>query len=46
MTFDSGFIEPLDQVAARMPKDLQMCVFSPSEKLKPFLKKYLERPSN
>lgn len=46
MTFDSGFIEPLDQVAALMPKDLQMCVFSATipEKLKPFLKKYLENP--
>ncbi|MCP8967150.1 DEAD/DEAH box helicase [Ectobacillus ponti] len=43
---DMGFIADVDKIAARMPKNLQMLVFSATipEKLKPFLKKYMENP--
>ena len=43
---DMGFLEDVDQIAARMPKNLQMLVFSATipEKLKPFFKKYMENP--
>src|SRR3954452_16040750 len=43
---DMGFLEDVDQIASRMPKDLQMLIFSATipEKLKPFLKKYMENP--
>jgi ATP-dependent RNA helicase CshB len=46
MMLDMGFIEDVDRVAARMPENLQMLVFSATipEKLKPFLKKYMENP--
>ncbi|WP_040207975.1 DEAD/DEAH box helicase [Neobacillus jeddahensis] len=46
MMLDMGFIEDLDQVAAKMPENLQMLVFSATipEKLKPFLKKYMDNP--
>jgi ATP-dependent RNA helicase CshB len=46
LMLDMGFIEDVDQVAARMPEKLQMLVFSATipEKLKPFLKKYMENP--
>lgn len=46
LTFDMGFIQDVDQVAGRMPNDLEMYVFSATipEKLKPFLKKYMENP--
>ncbi|WP_312473639.1 DEAD/DEAH box helicase [Neobacillus sp.] len=46
MMLDMGFIEDMDQVAAKMPVNLQMLVFSATipEKLKPFLKKYMENP--
>ncbi|WP_251555038.1 DEAD/DEAH box helicase [Neobacillus muris] len=46
MMLDMGFIEDVDRVAARMPEHLQMLVFSATipEKLKPFLKKYMENP--
>lgn len=46
MMLDMGFIEDLDQVAAKMPENLQMLVFSATipEKIKPFLKKYMENP--
>ncbi|MDP4163664.1 MAG: DEAD/DEAH box helicase [Bacillota bacterium] len=46
MMLDMGFIEDLDKVAAKMPVNLQMLVFSATipEKLKPFLKKYMENP--
>lgn len=46
MMLDMGFIEDLDQIAAKMPENLQMLVFSATipEKLKPFLKKYMENP--
>ncbi|RSK27869.1 DEAD/DEAH box helicase [Bacillus sp. HMF5848] len=47
LMFDLGFIETVDKIAARMPKDLQMLVFSATipEKLRPFLKKYMENPT-
>ncbi|MED4973940.1 DEAD/DEAH box helicase [Geobacillus thermoleovorans] len=47
LMLDMGFITDVDQIAARMPKDLQMLVFSATipEKLKPFLKKYMENPT-
>lgn len=43
---DMGFIEDVDQVAARMAANLQMLVFSATipEKLQPFLRKYMENP--
>ncbi|MEH7236045.1 DEAD/DEAH box helicase [Bacillus sp. JJ1562] len=46
LMLDMGFIEDVDQIAARMPEDLQILVFSATipEKLKPFLKKYMENP--
>lgn len=46
LMLDMGFIEDIDQIASRMPENLQMLVFSATipEKLKPFLKKYLENP--
>ena len=46
MTFDLGFLETVDEIASRMPKDLQMSVFSATipDKIKPFLKKYLGNP--
>lgn len=46
LMFEMGFIEEVDQIASRMPKDLQMLVFSATipEKLQPFLKKYMENP--
>lgn len=46
MMLDMGFIQDVDQVAAKMPTSLQMLVFSATipEKLKPFLKKYMENP--
>ncbi|MFE8703187.1 DEAD/DEAH box helicase [Cytobacillus sp. FJAT-54145] len=46
LMLDMGFIEDVDQIGARMPEKLQMLVFSATipEKLKPFLKKYMENP--
>lgn len=46
LAFDLGFIEEIDQVAGKMKDDLEMYVFSATipEKLKPFLKKYMESP--
>ncbi|MBL1226179.1 DEAD/DEAH box helicase [Enterococcus sp. BWR-S5] len=46
MTLDMGFLEEVDQIAGRLPEHLQMLVFSATipEKLKPFLKKYMENP--
>lgn len=46
LMLDMGFLEDVDQVAGKMPEKLQMLVFSATipEKLKPFLKKYLENP--
>jgi ATP-dependent RNA helicase CshB len=47
MMLDMGFIQDVDQVASKMPTNLQMLVFSATipEKLKPFLKKYMENPA-
>lgn len=46
LALDMGFIEDIDQTASRMPENLQMLVFSATipEKLKPFLKKYMDNP--
>ncbi|EUJ33367.1 ATP-dependent RNA helicase [Listeria floridensis FSL S10-1187] len=46
MTLDMGFLTDVDQIAGKMPQNLQMLVFSATipEKLKPFLKKYMENP--
>ncbi|WP_167627949.1 DEAD/DEAH box helicase [Listeria valentina] len=46
MTLDMGFLNDVDQIAGKMPPHLQMLVFSATipEKLKPFLKKYMENP--
>lgn len=43
---DMGFLQDVDKIASRMPADLQILVFSATipEKLKPFLKKYMENP--
>lgn len=47
MTLDMGFLPDVDFLAAAMPKDLQTLVFSATmpEKLKPFLKKYMDNPT-
>ena len=46
MTLDMGFLHTVDQIASRMPDDLKIYVFSATipEKLRPFLRKYLEHP--
>lgn len=46
MTLDMGFLQDVDQIAGHFPDDLQMMVFSATipQKLRPFLKKYLENP--
>lgn len=46
LMLDMGFIHDVDQFAGRMPEKLQMLVFSATipEKLKPFLKKYMDNP--
>ncbi|MGD6969191.1 DEAD/DEAH box helicase [Rossellomorea vietnamensis] len=46
LMLDMGFIYDVDQIAGRMPEKLQILVFSATipEKLKPFLKKYMENP--
>ena len=46
MALDMGFLETVDRIAARLPKDLQFLVFSATipQKLQPFLKKYLSNP--
>ena len=46
MTLDMGFLETVDRIAARLPKDLQFLVSSATipQKLQPFLKKYLSNP--
>ena len=46
LIFDMGFLFDVDQIAKSMPKQLQFCVFSATipEKLKPFLRKYMENP--
>lgn len=46
MTLDLGFLDQVDKIAARMPKQLQMMVFSATipQRLNPFLRKYLNNP--
>ncbi|MEG0254261.1 MAG: DEAD/DEAH box helicase [Vagococcus sp.] len=46
MTLDMGFLEEVDKIAATLPKNVQMLVFSATipVKLKPFLKKYMDNP--
>lgn len=46
MTLDLGFLAETDAIAGAMPRDLQMMVFSATipEKLRPFLRKYMENP--
>jgi ATP-dependent RNA helicase CshB len=46
MTLDMGFLEEVDKIATRLPEKIQILVFSATipEKLRPFLKKYLENP--
>lgn len=48
LAFDMGYVEDIDKIASRMPKDLEMYVFSATipENLKPFLKKYMEAPQH
>ncbi|SFE29368.1 DEAD/DEAH box helicase [Alteribacillus iranensis] len=45
---DMGFIEDIDPIAALMPDDLQMLVFSATipESLQPFLQKYMNAPKH
>lgn len=46
MTLDMGFLDTVDKIAGSLPKDVQILVFSAtiSQKLQPFLKKYLTNP--
>ncbi|MFT8756596.1 DEAD/DEAH box helicase [Leuconostoc pseudomesenteroides] len=46
MTLDMGFLSEVDYIAGAMPESLQTLVFSATmpEKLKPFLRKYLDNP--
>lgn len=46
MTLDMGFLDTVDKIAASLPKDVQILVFSATipQKLQPFLKKYLTNP--
>ncbi|HZG70509.1 MAG TPA: DEAD/DEAH box helicase, partial [Chondromyces sp.] len=46
LMLDMGFLVDVDQIAGRMPENLQILVFSATipEKLKPFLRKYMENP--
>ncbi|MBA4535850.1 DEAD/DEAH box helicase [Bacillus aquiflavi] len=46
LMLDMGFVESVDKIAARMPEQLQILVFSATipEKLKPFLRKYMKNP--
>ncbi|RFU65730.1 DEAD/DEAH box helicase [Peribacillus glennii] len=48
LMLDMGFIEDIDKFASRMAQNIQMLVFSATipEKLKPFLKKYMENPKH
>jgi ATP-dependent RNA helicase CshB len=47
MALDSGFLQDIDQIAAAMPEQLQMMVFSATipEALRPFLRKYMNQPT-
>lgn len=46
MTLDMGFLDTVDKIAASLPKQVQILVFSATipQKLQPFLKKYLTNP--
>lgn len=46
MTLEFGFLEDVDAIAGKMPKDLQMMSFSATipQALRPFLKKYMHNP--
>ena len=46
MTMDMGFLATVDKIAASLPKEVQILVFSATipQKLQPFLKKYLTNP--
>lgn len=46
MTMDLGFLETVDEIASRMPKNLQMMVFSATipQQLQVFLNKYMASP--
>lgn len=46
MTLDMGFIEQVDQIAATLPDQSQLMVFSATipNKLQPFLQKYMNNP--
>ncbi len=47
MTLELGFLQQVDEICGRLPKKLQMLVFSatvPSQ-LQPFLRKYMTRPT-
>ncbi|WP_408868790.1 DEAD/DEAH box helicase [Brochothrix campestris] len=46
LMLDMGFLEDVDNIASRLAEKLQILVFSATipEKLKPFLKKYMENP--
>lgn len=46
LMLDMGFLADVDRIAGKMPEKLQILVFSATipEKLKPFLKKYMDNP--
>lgn len=46
MTLDMGFLNIVDEIASRMPEDLQMMVFSATipQALEVFLNKYMDHP--
>ncbi|MCC3237913.1 DEAD/DEAH box helicase, partial [Pediococcus acidilactici] len=47
MTLDMGFLSAVDQIAASMPENLQMLVFSATipQQLNVFLQKYMKHPA-
>jgi ATP-dependent RNA helicase CshB len=46
MALDMGFLPEVDQIASKLAEDIQFLVFSATipEKLRPFLKKYMQNP--
>lgn len=46
MTLDLGFLNDIDEIASRLPKNILFSVFSATipARLKPFLNKYLQKP--
>ncbi|WP_125590601.1 DEAD/DEAH box helicase [Companilactobacillus jidongensis] len=46
MTLDMGFLDDIDHIAAKMPDNHEMMVFSATipQRLEPFLKKYMKGP--